>query len=114
VQAANPGERLLPGGAVHVTIHAGTIADALVVPVAALLPGDAGAAVVMVVGADNVAHQHNVTIGVRTEDLAQIVSGVSAGDRVVTGGGVGLTDGAKVRIQKAAPEGSSGKEAGGE
>jgi HlyD family secretion protein len=100
VQAPNPGERLLAGGAVHVTIHAGTISDALVAPVAALLPGEGGGSVVMVVGSDNAAHQHAVNAGVRSGDDVQLTSGVSAGDRVVVNGGVGLTDGAKVRIEK--------------
>ena len=100
VEAPNPGERLRPGGSVHVTIDAGTVSDALVAPLAALLPGESGGSVVMVVGADNVAHEHKVTVGVRTTDSVQLVSGVAAGDRVVTVGGVGLTDGAKVRIQQ--------------
>jgi HlyD family secretion protein len=103
VQTPNPGERLLPGGAVRVTIDAGSIPDALVAPVAAVLPGESGGSAVMVVGADNVAHQHRVTIGVRTEETVQLTSGVSAGDRVVTVGGVGLTDGAKVRIEQGQP-----------
>jgi multidrug efflux pump subunit AcrA (membrane-fusion protein) len=112
VQAPNPGERLLPGGAVHVTIDAGTIPNAVTAPATALLPGESGGSVVMVVGNDNVAHQHDVTVGVRNGDVVQLVSGASPGDRVVTGGGIGLTDGAKVRIQAAAPAEGGGKDAG--
>ena len=58
----------------------------------------------MVVGADSIAHQHKIQIGVRTADTVQIVSGVNAGEKVVTSGGVGLQDGAKVRVEKAGEE----------
>lgn len=104
VQAPNAGERLRPGGTVHVAIAAETIPNALVVPAEALLPSNEGGAVLMVVGADSVAHQHKVQLGVRTADSVQIVSGVNAGEKVVTSGGVGLQDGAKVRVEKPGDE----------
>ena len=98
VQAPNPGERLRPGGTVKVAIQAGVVPDAIVVPAAAILPAQEGGSAVMVVGADSVAHEHKVEIGVRDGDKVQIVSGVDAGMRVVTEGGVGLADGAKVEV----------------
>lgn len=98
VQAPNPGERLRPGGTVKVAIQAGIVPDAVVVPAAAILPSQEGGSSVMVVGADNVAHEHKVQIGVRDGDKVQILSGVDAGMRVVTEGGVGLADGAKVEV----------------
>ncbi len=100
VQAPNPGERFKPGGTARVTIRAGTIPDALTVPVEALLPADEGGSALMVVGADSVAHQHKVQVGVRTTEKAQIVSGAKAGERVVVEGGTGLADGAKVKVEK--------------
>jgi HlyD family secretion protein len=102
VQAANPGERLHPGGTVHATIDAGEIPDAIVVPASALLPSDEGGTVLLVVGADMTVHQRAIEVGVRDRDLVQIVKGVNAGERVVTGGGVGVQDGAKVKIEAAA------------
>ena len=101
VQAANPNERLRPGGTVHVTIRAGTIPDAVVVPAAALLPSESGGSSVMVVGPDMVSHRHKVDVGVTNGDKVQIVSGVNAGDRVIVNGGLGLEDGTKVKIAKA-------------
>ena len=101
VQADNPGERLKPGTAVRVSIVSATLPDAVVVPVAALLPSSEGVAVVSV-GADMVAHQKAVKTGVRDGDKVQIVDGVSAGERLVIVGGVGLEDGAKVKIEKPA------------
>lgn len=100
VQAVNPGEKLQPGGAVHVSILAGTVPNAVVVPAEAILPSQTGGTAVMVVGSDSTAHEHKVTIGAREPDKVQILEGVSPGDRVVTVGGLGLQDGGKVKIEK--------------
>ncbi len=99
IQAPNPGWRLRPGGPVRAVIHAGNVPDALVVPVEALLPADEGGSAVYVVGADSVAHQRKVTVGVRNSRKAQLLSGAQAGEKVVVEGGVGLSDGAKVKLE---------------
>jgi multidrug efflux pump subunit AcrA (membrane-fusion protein) len=109
VQVPNPGGRLRPGGAVHVEINADTIPNAIVVPPDALLPAEEGGSALMVVGTDSTVHQHKVQVGIRTPDKVQILSGASAGDRIVVSGGVGLQDGAKVRVDK-----PDGKEKEGE
>ncbi len=98
VEAGNPGERLRPGASVRVSIVAATIPNALVVPAAAILPGEDGGAAVAVVASDSVAHLKKVETGVREAGKVQILGGVSAGERVVIEGGVGLDDKAKVRI----------------
>ena len=104
VQAPNPGEKLRPGGTVHATITADTVKDAIVVPVAALLPSEEGGSAVYVVGADSVAHQRKVQVGVRNADKVQLLSGAKPGEKVVTEGGVGLSDGAKVKVEAAEKE----------
>jgi multidrug efflux pump subunit AcrA (membrane-fusion protein) len=103
VQAPNTEGTLRPGGAVHVTIAAGTIPDAVVVPASAILPSGEGGTQVLVVGPDMTAHARKVQVGVRTEEVAQVASGVKPGERVVTEGGVGVEDGAKVKIGAAEP-----------
>jgi multidrug efflux pump subunit AcrA (membrane-fusion protein) len=80
---------------------AGAVPNAVVVPLEALLPGQAGGSAVIVVGADSIAHEHKVETGVRGSDKVQILTGVTAGERVVTVGGVGLQDGAKVSPKEA-------------
>jgi HlyD family secretion protein len=102
VQAANPGERLKPGQSVRVTIVAETIQNAVIVPAPAILNGDSGSSKVLVVAGDSIAHTRQISAGVRQGDRVQILSGVQEGDRVVTSGGLGLEDGAKVRILAAA------------
>lgn len=103
VETANPGERLKPGVSVHVTIVASTIKDAVVAPAAALLPAEEGGTQAIVAGADSVAHARKIETGVRDGDKVQILSGLKPGERVVTVGGLGLADGAKVRVEAERP-----------
>ena len=100
VQMANPGGHLKPGVSVHTSIVAETLTNAIIVPPAALLPSAEGETVLMVVGADSVAHERKVEVGVRETDKVQILSGVKPGEKVIIVGGVGLEDGNKVRIEK--------------
>ena len=97
VEAANKDGKLLVGSTVEVSMVAQTIKNALVVPAAAVLTGDDGSKSVMVVSADNVAHQTAVKTGAQQGDEIQITSGLKAGDIVVTTGAYGLPDGAKVK-----------------
>jgi HlyD family secretion protein len=100
VQAKNPQERLKPGTTVHVSINAEVIKDAILVPSAALLSSDQGGDKVMVVGSDSLAHERVVQVGVRQADEVQITDGLKEGEQVITFGGLGLEDKAKVTIQK--------------
>ena len=102
VEAANPGDQLKPGATVHVNMVARTIKDALVVPAAAVLTADDGTKSVMVIGPEQHAHQTTVTTGVQSAGEVQILSGVNAGQHVVTTGAFGLPDGTKVRVGAAA------------
>lgn len=104
VEAGNPGERLKPGATVRVEIHAETIKDAVLVPVAALLPSAEGGLQVLVAGADSKAHEKKVEVGIREADRAQILKGVEPGEKVITVGGVGLEDGAKITLKAAGEE----------
>lgn len=101
IQAPNPGERLKPGMTVRVAVHTQTIKDAVLVPPAALLSSDEGGQKVMVVGKDSKAYERAVEVGVRDNDQVQITKGVNPGDQVVTVGGLGLEDKAKVQVQSA-------------
>ena len=104
VQADNPGEKLKPGGTIRVSIIAETIQNTIVVPATALLNSDDGSPKVMVITGDNVAHERHVSVGVRQGDRVQIASGLQNGEKVVTSGGLGLEDKAKVKIEQPKPE----------
>jgi RND family efflux transporter MFP subunit len=99
VQADNPGEKMKPGATVGVSIRADLIQDTLLVPAAALLNSDEGGEKVMVVGKDNLAHERKVTVGIREGSRVQILGGVNEGEKVITSGGLGLDDKAKVTIK---------------
>jgi len=86
---------------IEVAVHP----NAIVVPIDALVP-DGEELKVFVVDATGVAHERKVVVGGRTEKVAEITSGLSAGERVVTYGAYGLTDSAKVApLQPAATKG---------
>jgi len=99
VEAVNTGERLKPGSTVKISISVGAVKDAVTVPISAILSSDEGGDKVMLAGADSLAHEQKVEVGVRDGDTVQIVSGVKAGDKVVISGGLGLDDKAKIEIQ---------------
>lgn len=101
VQAVNKGERLTPGGSVRISINTETLQNAILVPASAILSSPQGGGdMVIVVGADSVAHQRKVVVGIRQGDNVQIASGVNEGEQVITKGGLGLDDNAKVVIRK--------------
>ena len=54
----------------------------------------------MVITSDSVAHERKIVPGVRQGERVQIVTGLQEGEQVVTSGGLGLEDKAKVTIQK--------------
>lgn len=78
-------------GRIAVAVHP----HAVLVPVQALVPdGDATKVFVVVKG---VAHAQPVSVGGRTETVAEITDGVNAGDEVVTEGAYGVEDSAQIK-----------------
>ncbi len=76
----------------------------MVVPAAAILPGEEGGTAVLVVGSDSIAHLRKVDIGIREGDKAQLLNGVMPGESVVIVGGLGVEDKAKVKVLTAPEE----------
>jgi HlyD family secretion protein len=108
VEASKPDPALKPGMSVEVVMTAKTVKDAVVVPVAAVFKNADGADYVLLAGTDKKAHVKTVQLGVRNSNLAQIVSGVSVNDPVITTGGYALPDGTQIKVEAPA---SSEKEA---
>jgi multidrug efflux pump subunit AcrA (membrane-fusion protein) len=102
VEARKPDPALRPGMTVPVTMTAKTVKDATVVPAAAIFRNEEAGDYVLVAGSDNKAHQKKVQIGIRNKDSAQVVSGINAGEPVITSGGYGVPDGTQIKIE--APE----------
>jgi len=78
-------------GRMVTAVHAG----AVTVPVAALVPSGDGFQV-FVVDSGGMAHVRAVTVGARSESLAEILTGLTAGETVVTTGAYGIEDGTKI------------------
>lgn len=110
VALGNEGGRLRANGAVRVTVFANSKNDAIMVPAAAvtLEASNANEGTIMVVDAQNVAHETKVTVGLRTADKIEIVEGLQGGETVVIEGNYALPDGTKVEIAK--DEEKEGKE----
>jgi len=81
------------------------VADALLVPATAVqgtVPRDALSAQAMVwVVAEGRAARREVTIGIRGEEMVEVITGLSEGDLVVVSPGAGLADGQRVRARAA-------------
>ena len=98
VRIDNPGERLKPGAAVHANIVAEAFKAVPVVPTTAILPGEEGGTMVLVVDSDSVAHQRPVQLGVREGNKVQVLNGARPGEEVVVVGGLGVDDKSKVKV----------------
>jgi len=91
---------LKPGMTVEISATAKTVKDAVVVPAGAVYKNPDGGNFVLLAGSDKKAHLKTVEVGVRNSELAQIVSGISAGDPIITTGGYALPDGTQIEVEK--------------
>lgn len=102
VEARKPDPSLKPGMTVSLQIIGKTVKDAVAVPVASVFKNPDGADYVLLAGSDGNAHQKTVQLGVKSAELAQVASGIGAGDPVITSGGYGIPDGTAIQIKKPA------------
>jgi len=100
VTLGNDNGKLRANGAAQVTVFADSKDDAIVVPASAITldTSNADEGTVMVVDAQNLAHETKVKIGIRTHDKVEIVEGLQGGETIVIEGNYALTDGTKVEI----------------
>ncbi len=93
----NRDERLFPNQFVNVRLLAETLPQVLVIPANAVQRGSQGS-FVYVLDADNRVSLRTITLGVSDEDRLQVLSGLQAGERVVTEGVDRLRDGMQVKV----------------
>jgi RND family efflux transporter MFP subunit len=100
VTLGNSDGMLRANGAAAVTVSANSKSDAVIVPASAvtLEASNATEGTVMVVDAQNIAHETKITIGIRTSDKVEVVQGLQGGETVVIEGNYALPDGTKVEI----------------
>jgi RND family efflux transporter MFP subunit len=99
VVVANPRRALRLGETVYGTISIGTRSNAVVVPVEALVPGDAPSSYkLFVVDRTGIAHARDVKVGGRTESSVEITAGLAGGETIVTQGAFAVEDSARVAL----------------
>jgi len=96
----NDDEKLYPNEFVNVQLLVDTLHNAVLVPTPAVQTGAPGD-YVFLVNADDTASVHKVTLGPSNGQYTAILSGLSAGQTVVTDGTDRLSDGAKIRVAQA-------------
>jgi multidrug efflux system membrane fusion protein len=96
----NKDNALFPQQFVNIRLLVDTLGNQMVVPNVAVQNGQQGT-FVYVVDEDSTVHLKTVQVGITTEASADILSGISDGDRVVVDGTDRLIEGAVVRVRKA-------------
>jgi multidrug efflux system membrane fusion protein len=96
-QFPNDDLQLWPGQFANVRLKVDTLANAIVVPTSAVQRGPIGT-YVYVIGNDNVATAHAVSVTQQNDVEAVIGSGLTTDERVVTTGFANLADGSRVII----------------
>jgi RND family efflux transporter MFP subunit len=96
VDVPNPKGLLIPGVYAEVTLALDRKGDALVIPLQAVNQGTDNASV-LVVDAGNKIQDRQVTLGIQTENNAEVLSGLREGDQVVVSDRSGLRPGEAVQ-----------------
>jgi membrane fusion protein, multidrug efflux system len=94
VSIDNPGSTLRPGMIGRVRILRARHEKAIAIPSQAVLRLQDGTAVMVV--REGVAHQAKVTLGATQNGLVMVLTGISAGDRIITAGAFQVSEGTKV------------------
>jgi multidrug efflux system membrane fusion protein len=103
---------LFPSQFVNVQLNVRTVRNAVVVPVAALRQGSNGD-YVFVLKDDRTVSQRPVKRGQSTVETVQVVSGLKAGERVITEGADRLRDGSRVVLPEDSPPPGGPRRSGG-
>ncbi len=105
LRVENPKSTLKSGTPVRATITGRTVPNALLIPTEAVQTVAAGAAegapgskYVMLIAADGTAHKKAVTLGIVIPESAQVLTGLTADDMVISTGAYSLEDNTKVKI----------------
>ena len=96
----NKDNALFPQQFVNISVLVDTLPNQLVVPAVAVQNGQQGT-FVYVVNEDSTVHLQPVQVGITTATTADILKGLTDGERVVVDGTDRLMEGAVVRVRKA-------------
>jgi cobalt-zinc-cadmium efflux system membrane fusion protein len=99
IRAATTRRPIRLGETIYGEITLSTRQNAVIAPLEALVP-DGDGFKVFIVDSKGIVHSRSVVVGGRTDKIAEITSGLSGGETVVTYGAYGLEDSVKVVVQK--------------
>lgn len=100
VEVANPRNEIVPGMYAYVDLPVRSANQALAVPIQAVVRSGPDQGTVLVVNRDNKIEQRTIRLGIETPNLAEVVSGLKDGERIVFGEQASYTPGEKVRIKE--------------
>jgi HlyD family secretion protein len=86
VEAENLDGTLRPGASLRVEMIAKTVPNTLVIPQKAVLTSSSGSTFAIVIDDDNKPHLRQISVGIVDSGMAEIVDGLSSGQRVATTG----------------------------
>lgn len=98
IRASGLSRQLRIGETISADIAVAEDAQAIVVPTESLVPSSEGF-IVFVVDSTEIAHERVVIVGGMHGDRTRILTGLTVGERVVTYGAFGMTDGATVKAE---------------
>lgn len=101
-RAKNPEGKLYPGTYANVILPLETIDDALLVPTEALIPVQNGKKIF--IAQNGMAREVDVEIGARTGSSVRVISGLHAGDTILTYGVMALKNGTPVNVNLVEPQ----------
>jgi HlyD family secretion protein len=102
---------LKAGTPVRTSITGRTAKNVMLVPLEAVQTGpDGESKFVLVIKPNGTAAKQPVTLGIRTTESAQVLSGLAPADTVITTGGYGLDEGTRVKVGTAPTEAGGAKE----
>jgi HlyD family secretion protein len=101
------------GTPVKATITGRTAADALMIPANAIQTAPDGSKYVMVVGPDGKSQKKPITLGIVNQEDAQVTSGITPSDNVITQGAYALDPGTRVEVKPAGEDAADDSAAGG-
>ena len=94
--ADNKEGKLFPGTFANVILPLQTVEDAILVPTQSLIPIQNGK--VIFVSQEGKAKEIEVETGTRTDSMVRIISGIEAGDTILTSGVMSLKNGTPVKV----------------
>ena len=97
----NAAGKFKAGTPVRSSIVGRTVANAVKIPLSAVLTAEDGTKSVMVIQPDSTAHKVSVKLGIGDGEDVQIIEGLTGKETVITSGAYGLDDGTKVKVGKA-------------